>query len=67
MSDQLAEIAGPPRDGWGRYLLPTVDSGGYGDGDGMAPRLKPVLILKVPGVTDPGRWLAVTRLEDLEL
>lgn len=25
MSDQLAQNAGPPRDRWGRYLLPTVD------------------------------------------
>lgn len=25
MSDQLAQIAGPPRDRWGRYLLPIVD------------------------------------------
>lgn len=30
-------------------------------------RVKPLLALKVPGVTDPGRWLAVVRLEDLEL
>lgn len=27
MSDQPAQIAGLPRDRWGRYLLPTVDDG----------------------------------------
>jgi len=29
--------------------------------------LQPLLILKRPGQTDPGRWLAIVRLEDLEL
>ena len=29
--------------------------------------LQPLLILKVPGETDPGKWWAVVRMEDLEL
>lgn len=31
------------------------------------PRYMPLLILKRPGITDPGRWLSITRLEDMEL
>ena len=30
-------------------------------------RIKPLLVLKRPGITNPGRWLAVVHLEDLEL
>ena len=29
--------------------------------------VSPVLVLKRPGSTDPGEWLAVVRLRDLEL
>jgi hypothetical protein len=56
----------------GRWRLPewwrevcaeaTAESSGH-----ETSNLKPLLVLKVPGETDPGQWLAVVRLEDLEL
>jgi hypothetical protein len=37
------------------------------ESDATGRRVKPALVLKVPGETDPGQWLAVVRLQDLEL
>jgi hypothetical protein len=35
--------------------------------EGLCNPCHPLLILKPPGVTDPGKWLAIVHLEDLEL
>lgn len=66
MCDYLIDVKN--RDRWRvqAWFREVADEAEVESSGGMAPNLIPCVIVKVPGETDPGRWLAVMRVEDVE-